>query len=200
MSSIAEKIAAMKAAKAAPPQAERGLNAPLDSTATTNATAYAQTAEATVQQAEAQPAKKSAAQLIAEMKAARSAQAAQTPVASVQATAEKPVSAKPLSEYANPVGTPEFEAEHEDLCNATRKLAQELEEEQDGIRYWLDRVHEQLRMQPELVHLLTDSQASALYRGIIARSNMAIVPAKAAKAAKAKSSKAAKVVHSAEDM
>lgn len=192
MSSIAEKIAAMKAAKAAPPQAERGLNATVDS----NAVAQQPMANAPSASA-AQPEKKTAAQLIAEMKAARSAQAAQTPVANAQATAAKPVSAKPLSEYANPVGTPEFEAEHEDLCNATRKLAQELEEEQDGIRYWLDRVHEQLRMQPELVHLLTDSQASALYRGIIARSNMAIVPAKAAKA---KGSKAAKVVHSAEDM
>lgn len=127
--------------------------------------------------AEAKP--KSAAEMLAAFKAA---QAAKAPVAPAPAPAP---AAKPR-EYPMPVGTPEVEQSHPDLCEATRKLAEELEQEQDGIRYWLDRVHEQLRQQPELVHMLTDDQASALYGAIIARSNIAIVPEKAKAASKAK--------------
>lgn len=126
--------------------------------------------------AEAKP--KSAAEMLAAFKAAQAAKAPAAPAAPAPA-------AKPR-EYPMPVGTPEVEQAHPELCEATRKLAEELEQEQDGIRYWLDRVHEQLRQQPELVHMLTDDQASALYGAIIARSNIAIVPEKAKAASKAK--------------
>lgn len=138
-------------------------------------------------------AKPTASSILAQFKAAQAAKAAQVqPVAAAAAAA----AVKPR-EYPVPYGTTDFESEHPDLCEATRKLADELEAEQDGIRYWLDRVHEQLRQQPELVHMLTDDQASSLYAGIIARSQMAIVPEKAKAKPKAK---AAKVQLSDEDM
>ena len=134
-------------------------------------------------------AKPTASSILAQFKAAQAAKAA-APVQVAAAAAVKP------REYPVPYGTTDFESEHPELCEATRKLADELEAEQD-IRYWLDRVHEQLRQQPELVHMLTDDQASALYAGIIARSQMAIVPEKAKAKPKAK---AAKVQLSDEDM
>ena len=137
-------------------------------------------------------AKPTASSILAQFKAAQAAKAA----APVQPVAT-PVQAVKPREYPVPYGTTDFESEHPELCEATRKLADELEAEQDGIRYWLDRVHEQLRQQPELVHMLTDDQASALYAGIIARSQMAIVPEKAKAKPKAK---AAKVQLSDEDM
>ena len=136
-------------------------------------------------------AKPTASSMLAQFKAAQAAKA----VAPVQAAA--PAQAVKPREYPVPYGTTDFESEHPELCEATRKLADELEAEQDGIRYWLDRVHEQLRQQPELVHMLTDDQASALYAGIIARSQMTIVPEKAKAKPKAK---AAKVQLSDEDM
>ena len=135
-------------------------------------------------------AKPTASSILAQFKAAQAAKTA-APVQPVAAAA----AVKPR-EYPVPYGTTDFESEHPELCEATRKLADELEAEQD-IRYWLDRVHEQLRQQPELVHMLTDDQASALYAGIIARSQMAIVPEKAKAKPKAK---AAKVQLSDEDM
>ena len=136
-------------------------------------------------------AKPTASSILAQFKAAQAAKAA----APVQVAA--PVQAVKPREYPVPYGTTDFESEHPELCEATRKLADELEAEQDGIRYWLDRVHEQLRQQPELVHMLTDDQASALYAGIIARSQMTIVPEKAKAKPKAK---AAKVQLSDDDM
>jgi len=135
-------------------------------------------------------AKPTASSILAQFKAAQAAKAA-APVQVAAAAAVKP------REYPVPYGTTDFESEHPELCEAARKLADELEAEQDGIRYWLDRVHEQLRQQPELVHMLTDDQASALYAGIIARSQMTIVPEKAKAKPKAK---AAKVQLSDEDM
>lgn len=136
-------------------------------------------------------AKPTASSILAQFKAAQAAKTA-APVQPVAAAA----AVKPR-EYPVPYGTTDFESEHPELCEATRKLADELEAEQDGIRYWLDRVHEQLRQQPELVHMLTDDQASALYAGIIARSQMTIVPEKAKAKPKAK---AAKVQLSDDDM
>lgn len=136
--------------------------------------------------------KPTASSMLAQFKAAQAAKAVQQ-VAAVAA----PVQAVKPREYPVPYGTADFESEHPELCEATRKLADELEAEQDGIRYWLDRVHEQLRQQPELVHMLTDDQASALYAGIIARSQMTIVPEKAKAKPKAKT---AKVQLSDEDM
>lgn len=136
-------------------------------------------------------AKPTASSILAQFKAAQAAKAVQLVAAATPVQAVKP------REYPVPYGTADFESEHPELCEATRKLADELEAEQDGIRYWLDRVHEQLRQQPELVHMLTDDQASALYAGIIARSQMTIVPEKAKAKPKAK---AAKVQLSDEDM
>lgn len=143
-----------------------------------------------VQAAAPVQAKPTASSILAQFKAAQAAKAA-APVPAQPVQAVKP------REYPVPYGTTEIESEHPELCEATRKLADELEAEQDGIRYWLDRVHEQLRQQPELVHMLTDDQASALYAGIIARSQMTIVPEKAKAKPKAK---AAKVQLSDEDM
>ena len=178
MTSIAERMAAARAAAQQQAQAPVQQVQPSGVAGTGVAGGVAGT-PAEAKAAEAKP--KSAAEMLAAFKAA---QAAKAPAPTAPAPAPAPTS-KPR-EYPMPVGTPEVEQSHPDLCEATRKLAEELEQEQDGIRYWLDRVHEQLRQQPELVHMLTDDQASALYGAIIARSNIAIVPEKAKAASKAK--------------
>lgn len=184
MTSIAERMAAARAA------AQQQAQAPVQQVQPSGVAGGVAGTPAEAKAAEAKP--KSAAEMLAAFKAA---QAAKAPAPTAPAPAPAPTS-KPR-EYQMPVGTPEVEQSHPDLCEATRKLAEELEQEQDGIRYWLDRVHEQLRQQPELVHMLTDDQASALYGAIIARSNIVIVPEKAKAKPKAR---AAKVQLSDEDM
>jgi hypothetical protein len=158
---VAQRMAALKAAKSG-----------------------AQSAPTTQAQPTAQPVagKKSLAELMQEVQNARSISGAQALAAAPEPA---PKQAAPL-----PYGSAEFEATHTELCDATRKLAQELESEQQDINYWLDRVHEQLRQQPELLHMLSDEQTRALYRGIIARSKVVIVPEKAKPASKARSAKA----------
>lgn len=192
MSSVLERIAAAKAAASK----NRG------GEALANSHAIAPQAVTTAAQPIAQSAINPAlAALLASAKAKAGIGIAPTAtnadVAAIVQATQQPVAAQAKPAFKPPIGTEDFEANHPDLCEATRKLASELHEEQDGIRFWLDRVHEQLRMNPELLHMLTDEQASALYRGIIYRSQVTIVPEKA-KASKPKA--AAKVQGKLEDM
>lgn len=119
-----------------------------------------------------------AQKLIAEMRAKREAAKPQA-----QPVTQATVAAK-LAEL--PTGSAEVEAAHPDLCEATRSLCSALEEANDGMLYWLDRCHEQLRGNPELIHMLSDEQTRVLYRAAIARSGIKIVPEKAPKAKAAK--------------
>lgn len=176
MASIQEMLARKRAELAASGGTQVG-GTQVGSSSTPTATAEAP-AEAPAQEQPAQPTTVGA--LLAKFKAASSA------------AQPAPVPAQPAvkpREYPVPYGTPEFEADHTDLCEATRALDAALAEDHSGIRYWLDRVHEQLRQEPELVHMLNDDQTSALYAGFIARSGMVIVPEKAKPKPKAKAAK-----------
>jgi hypothetical protein len=95
--------------------------------------------------------------------------------------------AKPKVVYTLPTGSEQLEADKPMLCDAVRSLTTALHEQEDGIAFWLDKVHEQLRVAPELVHMMTDEQLAALYQSVIKQSNVQIVaPAKAKAKAKAK--------------
>lgn len=133
--------------------------------AATQAVVATQPAQA---QAQAQPT--SLATLLARAKAASQASASV-----VQAPPPKP-------DYALPTGTELMEADQALLCEGIRSLCTALHEQEEGISGWLHKVHEQLRVAPELAHMLTDEQVSVLYKSIIKQSNVAIVPAAKAKA------------------
>lgn len=106
---------------------------------------------------------------------ARAKVASQASASVVQAPPPKP-------DYALPTGTELMEADQALLCEGIRSLCTALHEQEEGISGWLHKVHEQLRVAPELAHMLTDEQVSVLYKSIIKQSNVAIVPAAKAKA------------------
>lgn len=106
---------------------------------------------------------------------ARAKAASQVSASVVQAPPPKP-------DYALPTGTELMEADQALLCEGIRSLCTALHEQEEGISDWLHKVHEQLRVAPELAHMLTDEQVSVLYKSIIKQSNVAIVPAAKAKA------------------
>lgn len=98
--------------------------------------------------------------------------------------------AKPIPKYDMPYGSQQLEDDKPALCSAVRELCAALHEQEDGIPFWLDKVHEQLRVAPELVHMLSDEQIAAIYQSTIKQSNVAIMPTAKAKASKAKAPKA----------
>lgn len=75
------------------------------------------------------------------------------------------------------------------LFSAAERTLQELEAQlvadDPDIRSYLREINQQLRQFPELLYLLQPSQRSAIYRGLIAVSEIEIVKVKAKKAGKA---------------
>lgn len=144
-----------------------------------------------VTQSVTNPARPSIAQaVVATQPAQAQAQAEPTSLATLlarakvasQASASVVQAPPPKPDYALPTGTELMEADQALLCEGIRSLCTALHEQEEGISDWLHKVHEQLRVAPELAHMLTDEQVSVLYKSIIKQSNVAIVPAAKAKA------------------
>lgn len=192
--SIAEKLARIKREKALAANAVQGLTGEATGEASRVGSCEAQAEQpavspevlqSTEQATPPAPAEKlTVAQMMAKLREAKAQVAKEAEANPAPKATAQTVSAK-LREL--PVGKAEVEAAHPDLCEATRNLCLHLEEANEGILHWLDRCHEQLRMNPELIHILTDEQTSVLYQAAIRKSGIKIVPEKA-KASKAKGS------------
>lgn len=142
----------------------------------------------------AQPTK-TASQILQEKLAAKAAQARV-----MQNTEIVPASPPAAPEVKPILGSEQLEQDKPDLCNSIRELNAALIEQEDGILFWLTKVHEQLRGNPELVHMLTDDQQAAIYQSMIAQSRVQIIAPKASKAKAPKTPKIAAGSASLDDM
>ncbi len=73
-----------------------------------------------------------------------------------------------------------------ELAAACQSLATALLQQEPQLGQFLADIHEHLRAEPELMHILTDEQIAATYKGFIAQSGKAIIAAKPKSAAAAK--------------
>ena len=73
-----------------------------------------------------------------------------------------------------------------ELAAACQSLADALLAQEPALGSFLADIHEHLRAEPELMHILTDEQIAATYKGFIAQSGKAIIAAKPKSAAAAK--------------
>lgn len=138
---------------------------------------------------------KTASQILQEKLAAKQAQDKV-----VQATSTANTSSTPAPEHKPVLGSEQLEQDKPELCASIRELNTALVEQEDGIQFWLTKVHEQLRVNPELVHMLTDEQQAAIYQSMIAQSRVQIVAPKAGKAKAPKTPKVAAGSASLDDM
>lgn len=169
-----ERIAHLKAVAAAKASGAAAVTPSVTPSVTNPARpSIAQAVAAT--QTVAQPAQAQAQPTSLSTLLARAKVASQASASVVQAPPPKP-------DYALPAGTELMEADQALLCEGIRSLCTALHEQEEGISGWLHKVHEQLRVAPELAHMLTDEQVSVLYKSIIKQSNVSIVPAAKAKA------------------
>lgn len=82
--------------------------------------------------------------------------------------------------------TPELRERCPELAAACQSLATALLQQEPALGGFLADIHEHLRAEPELMHILTDEQIAATYKGFIAQSGKAIIAAKPKSAAAAK--------------
>ena len=73
-----------------------------------------------------------------------------------------------------------------ELAAACQSLATALLQQEPQLGQFLADIHEHLRAEPELMHILTDEQIAATYKGFIAQSGKQIVAGKPKSAAAAK--------------
>ena len=73
-----------------------------------------------------------------------------------------------------------------ELAAACQSLATALLQQEPQLGQFLADIHEHLRAEPELMHILTDEQIAATYKGFIAQSGKSIIAAKPKSAAAAK--------------
>ena len=73
-----------------------------------------------------------------------------------------------------------------ELAAACQSLATALLQQEPQLGQFLADIHEHLRAEPELMHILTDEQIAATYKGFIAQSGKQIIAAKPKSAAAAK--------------
>lgn len=73
-----------------------------------------------------------------------------------------------------------------ELAAACQSLATALLAQEPQLGSFLADIHEHLRAEPELMHILTDEQIAATYKGFIAQSGKSIIAAKPKSAAAAK--------------
>ncbi len=73
-----------------------------------------------------------------------------------------------------------------ELATACQSLATALLAQEPQLGSFLADIHEHLRAEPELMHILTDEQIAATYKGFIAQSGKSIIAAKPKSAAAAK--------------
>ena len=73
-----------------------------------------------------------------------------------------------------------------ELATACQSLATALLQQEPQLGQFLADIHEHLRAEPELMHILTDEQIAATYKGFIAQSGKQIIAAKPKSAAAAK--------------
>ena len=73
-----------------------------------------------------------------------------------------------------------------ELAAACQSLATALLAQEPQLGQFLADIHEHLRAEPELMHILTDEQIAATYKGFIAQSGKSIIAAKPKSAAAAK--------------
>ena len=73
-----------------------------------------------------------------------------------------------------------------ELAAACQSLATALLAQEPQLGSFLADIHEHLRAEPELMHILTDEQIAATYKGFIAQSGKQIIAAKPKSAAAAK--------------
>lgn len=73
-----------------------------------------------------------------------------------------------------------------ELAAACQSLATALLQQEPQLGQFLANIHEHLRAEPELMHILTDEQIAATYKGFIAQSGKSIIAAKPKSAAAAK--------------
>lgn len=79
--------------------------------------------------------------------------------------------------------TPELKERCAELVAACQNLAQALLQQEPQLGQFLADIHEHLRAEPELMHIMTDEQIAATYQGFIAQSGKAIIAAKPKSAA-----------------
>ena len=82
--------------------------------------------------------------------------------------------------------TPELRERCPELAAACQSLATALLQQEPALGSFLADIHEHLRAEPELMHILTDEQIAATYKGFIAQSGKQIIAAKPKSAAAAK--------------
>lgn len=73
-----------------------------------------------------------------------------------------------------------------ELATACQSLATALLQQEPQLGQFLADIHEHLRAEPELMHILTDEQIAATYKGFIAQSGKQIIAGKPKSAAAAK--------------
>lgn len=73
-----------------------------------------------------------------------------------------------------------------ELATACQSLATAMLQQEPQLGQFLADIHEHLRAEPELMHILTDEQIAATYKGFIAQSGKQIIAAKPKSAAAAK--------------
>lgn len=71
-----------------------------------------------------------------------------------------------------------------ELATACQSLADALLQQEPALGGFLADIHEHLRAEPELMHILTDEQIAATYKGFIAQSGKQIIAPKAKAASK----------------
>lgn len=74
--------------------------------------------------------------------------------------------------------TPELAERDPKLAESCQNLANALWEQEPEIGGFLDAIHEQLRAEPELMHILTEEQIRAVYTGFIAQSGKQLASSK----------------------
>ena len=111
-------------------------------------------------------AKKKAALLAAEAAQAEAARIASLP----------PPKAAPLAT------SPELAQRCEPLVAACQSLADALLQQEPTLGSFLADIHEHLRAEPELMHIMSDEQIAAVYKGFIAQSGKQVIATKAKKA------------------
>ena len=82
--------------------------------------------------------------------------------------------------------TPELRERCPELAAACQSLATALLQQEPQLGQFLADIHEHLRAEPELMHILTDEQIAATYKGFIAQSGKQIIAGKPKSAAAAK--------------
>lgn len=111
--------------------------------------------------------------------------------AKAAALTAKAVATAPAEPAAPPElpATPELAERNPELLRAVQDLSNALHTAQPGIEHWLDRIHEQLRAYPELLHILTPEQIGAICKAWQAKTQVAVVKAAAKTRSTAKAAK-----------